>query len=208
MKMSFITRTASIMLIWVFLFNDIVGVSKAWSHYRFTEVYEKKFQNSIDHFPPTKSSNFIKEEHGFSENAPGQIEKQTFLEKKEDNFESIQILGLEDFGTIGASLEDPMNNPTDDIFSFIVQHDPNEYEVTLTYEYIGVENHQSIGKIVNGAVYFDGEQMLDLANEWKLAKEKLPKKVLTQGLNTICFSIANGLPNGLKIRKPRNQRNA
>lgn len=103
-------------------------------------------------------------------------------------------------GIIGVSLETPIDNPSDNIFTVFLERAPVANEtVYLNYELYGVSDMISVARSINSR-QSNGGYVIKKNKEWSHQSEEIDNSWLNSGRNTILFTLPEGAAHQYKIR--------
>ena len=106
-------------------------------------------------------------------------------------------------GNIGVSKSVPMDNPSDNLFKFIIKELPkNREKVILTYDLYGVEGQNGVARSINDR-YSTGGHLVKLNESWTTQREEISLDWLTIGENKILFTTPKGSNFSYKIKNLR-----
>lgn len=106
-------------------------------------------------------------------------------------------------GNIGISKSVPMDNPSDNLFKFIIKDLPkNREKVILTYDLYGVEGQNGVARSINDR-YSTGGHLVKLNESWTTQREEISLDWLTIGENKILFTTPKGSNFSYKIKNLR-----
>jgi hypothetical protein len=103
-------------------------------------------------------------------------------------------------GIIGVSKDNPLDNPSDNLFILNIDELPKAGDkIYLTYDLYGVNDHTAVARSINQRLSVGGYLVKQL-NGWSAQKEEIDYSWLTLGENTVLFTVPNNARHQYKIK--------
>ena len=103
-------------------------------------------------------------------------------------------------GLIGVSKQNPLDDPKDNFFKFILDNKPeSKKRYFLSYELYGVQDNSAVSRSINDH-FATGGYIVKQQQSWSLQKEELNPLSLKIGINKIMFSIPKGAEYQYEVR--------
>lgn len=103
-------------------------------------------------------------------------------------------------GLIGVSKQNPLDDPKDNFFKFILDNKPEfKKRYFLSYELFGIQDNRAVSRSINDH-FATGGYIVKQQQSWSLQKEELNPLSLKTGINKIMFSIPKGAEYQYEVR--------
>ncbi len=200
MRHDLITCTASYLLIFFFLGNDLFASVAAVADLPAPRQLEKPARAFGIPIITGSSENETAAPKTVFENFMGTSGANPKNPASAKTYSRIEFLAATANGFLGNHPKDPMNLPSDDFFTVEVKEGAeNLQNAYLQYSIKGLADGLSIPKSVNGNATFSGLPMR-LAAEWQTVKFPIEKSALKDGENQVRFSLPRNWSAAVEIK--------